>query len=140
MACLALALCLAAEDGALRGHGQDALIAAISEGRVNMDELGSAMSRLLDTGVNKLARWAKSLREVSRVSGDHATTCAELIMRSLHGDPTKAPRDISMVLELLFELISETGGKLDDARTKNYLAGLTAGGKTAKLVKQLLPE
>lgn len=138
MACLALALCFAAEDGALRGHGQDALIAAISEERVNLDELGSTMSRLLDTGVNKLARWAKALRDVSRVSGDHAKISAELITRTLHGDPTKAPRDVSTLLELLFELLSETNGKLDDACSRKYLAGLTTGGKTGKLVKQLL--
>jgi hypothetical protein len=138
MACLALALCLAAEDNALRGQGQEALIAAVPEGRVNVEELGSAMARLLDTGVNKLARWAKALREVSRISSDHARVTADVIARMLHEDPTKAPRDIGALLELLFELLSETGSKLNDARTRTYLAGLTAGGKTKKLVKQLL--
>ncbi|HWQ91585.1 MAG TPA: DUF6493 family protein [Clostridia bacterium] len=137
MACLALALSLAAQDNALRGHAQDGLIAAISEGRVNVEELGHTMSRLLETGINKFARWAKVLRDVARISPEHTRVAADLITRALRGDPSKAPRDISALLELLFELMSETESHLKDQEAKNYLAGLKAGGKTAKLVKQL---
>jgi hypothetical protein len=138
MARLALALGLAAQDNALRGRAQDGLIAAITEGRVKVDELGGTMSRLLDTGINKFARWAKVLRDVARVSEEHTTVVAELMTCALHGDPAKAPRDINVLLEMLYELLSETGGKLNDARAKEYLAALKAGGKTAKLVRQLL--
>jgi hypothetical protein len=138
MACLALALGLAAEDAALRGHAQDGLVAAIAEGRLNVAELGATMARLLDTGFNKLARWAKALREVARVSAGHARAAAQLIERSFHGDPAKAPRDISAFLESLVELLSETGSRLSDPSARSYLAALTTGGKTAKLVKQLL--
>lgn len=138
MACLALALCLAAQDSALRGHGQDGLVAAIAETRLDVNELGGAMARLLDTGINKFARWAKSLREVARVSPAHARAVADLLAHALHGDPSKAPRDINALLELLFELLSEIGGKLDDQRARDYLDALPAGGKTARLSKEIL--
>lgn len=138
MASLALALALAAEDGAIRSHGQDGLIAAISERRLDVNELGGAMARLLDSGFNKFARWAKSLREAARVSPAHARSVLDLLAQTFHGDPSKAPRDTSALLELLFELLSETGGKLNDARARDYIAALPFGGKTAKLGKQIL--
>ena len=107
-------------------------MAAIAEGRVKEAELGATMASLLDTGFNKLARWAKALREVARVSAGHASAAVQLIEQSLHSNP--APRDISTFLEALPELLSETGSKLGDPSACGYIAALTAGGKTAKLV------
>lgn len=96
------------------------------------------MARLLDTGINKFARWAKSLAEVARVSSAHTRAVADLLARALHGDPAKAPRDIGALLELFFELLSETEGKLNDRVARDYIAALPFGGKTAKLGKQIL--
>jgi hypothetical protein len=138
MACLALALSLAAQDNALRAHAQDGLIAAISEGRLNVTELGHAMSRLWDTGINRFARWAKGLRDVARVSPTHAREATQLITQVLHGDPSKSPRDVSALLELLFELLNEINGRIDDQAARDYLQSLKAGGKTGKLAKQIL--
>lgn len=138
MACLLLALSFAAQDAALRGHAQDALIAAIAEGRLNVEELGGTMAKLLETRLSKFVRWAKGLREVARISPEHARAAADLIARSLHGDPSCAPRDVSALLEVLLELRSEIGGGLNDARATKYLEGLTSGGKTKKLAKQIL--
>jgi len=138
MACLALGLGLAAEGAALRGHAQEALIAVITDGRLVPAELGATLSRLLDTGFNKLCRWAKSLGEVARVSAGHAAAVAALLQHALAGDPKQAPRDTSALLELLVELQSQTGTPLQVPATRTYLAALTAGGKTARLVKQLL--
>lgn len=138
MACLSLALSLAAEENSLRGHAQDGLIAAISEGRLDVDLLGSTMARLLETGINRFMRWAKALGEVARVSPLHANAVINLIAKVLGGDPAKAPRNLSALLEVLFELLCETNQRLDDKRTREYLSGLSMGGKTAKLVKQVL--
>lgn len=138
MACLALALGLAVQDSALRGHAQDALIAAISHDRLRSGSLGPTMSRLLDTGTNKFARWGKSLGQVARVSRAHSTGVSVLLQQTLQGDPARAPRDISALLELLVELLSETRTPLTDPATRHYLAGLSASGKTARLVKHLL--
>ncbi|HEY6228003.1 MAG TPA: DUF6493 family protein [Verrucomicrobiae bacterium] len=138
IASLAFALALAAEGDALRSLAQDALIAAISEHRVAAVELGQTMSRLFQSGFNKFCRWSKSLREVSRLSPEHARTCAELLTHILKGDPQKAPRDTSALLELLYELLNETNSTLSDPATRAYISALPAGGKTAKLAKQLL--
>src|ERR1700759_3117771 len=112
---------------------QDGLIAAISEGRVNVTELSHAMSRLWDTGINRFARWAKGLRDVARISPMHAKEVTLLITQVLHGDPSKSPRDVSALLELLFELLSETGFRVDDQKTRIYIQSLKAGGKAGKL-------
>ena len=39
---------------------------------------------------------------------------------------------------LLFELLNETGGKLEDTDARNYITALPLGGKAAKLGKQIL--
>lgn len=138
MACLVLALGLAAQDNALRGHAQEGLIASIQERRLPVEAAGATMARLLDTGFNKLTRWAKALGEVARVTPDHARCTAELLQHVLHADPTKAPRDVSALLELLLELLCELHEPLRDLEARRFLSGLTTGGKTAKIVRQLL--
>jgi hypothetical protein len=138
MACLALGLGLAAQDNTLRGHAQDALIAAISHDRLKAGPLGATMSRLLDTGSNKFARWSKSLAQAARVSPIHAAAVCELLQKTLQGDPAKAPRDVSALLELLVELLNEAGAVPIHPQTRSYVAGLSAGGKTARLARQIL--
>jgi len=138
MATLALALGLAAEDAALRGHAQEGLIAAIGQARLDVSALAGVMSELLATGINKFARWGKTLREVARVSPMHTRQVAELLTQSLKGDPTEGPRDIHALLELLVELRAETGTTLNDPQARQYVQGIKTGGRTAKLVKKLL--
>jgi hypothetical protein len=138
LATLALALGLAAEDAALRGHAQEGLIAAIGQARLDVSALAGVMSELLATGINKFARWGKTLREVARVSPLHAARITALLHQSLRGDPTKGPRDIHAILELLVELQAETGASLNNPQARQYVQGIKTGGRTAKLVKQLL--
>jgi hypothetical protein len=138
VATLALALGLAAQDVALRGLAQEALIAAIPELRVDAVELGGALSRMWDTGLSKLARLTKSFAEVARISPEHAVVVAELVRRTLHGDPARAPRELGAMLELLVELQIETDTPLTDPRTREYLAAIDGTGKSARLAKQLL--
>lgn len=138
LATLALALGLAAEDAALRGHAQEGLIAAISQHRLDVPGLAGVMSRLLATGVNKFARWSKTLREAARVSPLHAAQIADVLRQALRGDPAKAPRDIHALLELLVELLAETNRPLEENDAQQYLRGIKTGGRTAKLVRKLL--
>lgn len=138
LAMLALALGLAAEDAELRGHAQEGLITAIGQGRLDAATLGGVMATLQATGINKFARWGKGMREVARVSRPHARQMTELLLQSLRGDAARAPRDLHALLELLVELLAETDTRLDQAQTRQYLQGLKAGGRTAKLVSQLL--
>jgi hypothetical protein len=138
MACLALALGLAAQDATLRSYAQEVLIAAIAEGRANPAELGAALARLLELGENKLVRWSKSLGAVARISALHARLVADLLQRALHANPAHAPRDLGQLLELLVEVLSETGTTVSDSKAREYLAALSGTGKSAKLAKQLL--
>jgi hypothetical protein len=138
MACLALALGLAAQDAMLRNYAQEVLIAAIAEGRANPTELGAALARLLELGENKLVRWSKTLGAAARISALHARVVAELLQRALHADPSRAPRDLGQLLELLVEVLSETGTTVSDSKAREYLAALSGTGKSAKLAKQLL--
>jgi hypothetical protein len=138
MACLALALGLAAEDGTLRRHAQDALVAAIGHGRVHAGALGPTLSRLLDTGHNKLARWSKSLGAVAQISPRHAVVVRELLMEMLRGQPARAPRDLGTLLELLVEIRASTDASPLPECVRSYLEGLSAGGKVQRLARQLL--
>lgn len=138
MATLALALGMAAEDAALRGQAQEGLIAAIQDGRLDLPALAETMSKLLATGINKFARWAKTLREAARVSPWHTEQVAKLLTQSLRGDAARTPRDIHAILELLVELLAETGTSLTEPLTRQYVQGINAGGRTAKLAKKLL--
>lgn len=74
----------------------------------------------------------------SPISSVNTRAVADLLARALHGDPAKAPRDIGALLELLFELLSATDGRLNDSVARDYIAALPFGGKTAKLGKQIL--
>jgi hypothetical protein len=140
IACHALALGLAAKDAVLRGHAQEALIAAIADGRAvaAAAELGATMAFHFHTAGNKVARWAKCLGEVARISDAHARAVGELVQHALRGEPANAPREMGMLLEVLVEVLSATNMRLNVETARDYLAGFTGSGKPAKLARQLL--
>lgn len=138
MACLALALGLAAEDGTLRRHAQEGLMAVLAAGSFPAETLGATVARLLGTGHNKLTRWSKSFGEVARISRNHARQVADVLQRAFHSDPACAPRDVHQLIELLLELLCELDAPLADPKAAGFLRKLSAGGKTARLARQLL--
>jgi hypothetical protein len=138
MGYLLLALGLAAKEPGEHGLATDALIAAIDDGRVDAEGLGGILARLLPTGLVKAARYAKTLGQAARVSVLHAWTIARALERGLCHDPAQAPRDLSALLELLRELLAELGQSLTDLNARQYLGHVKAGGKTARLVRELL--
>jgi hypothetical protein len=138
MALLLLNLALAAKEPGESGLATDALIAAIDDGRLDGGKLGASMAELMPLELIKVARWAKTLREASRASPLHAFTIAAAIPHALRGDPAKAPRDLMALLDCLKELLLETGQALTDTEARAYLEAMKAGGKTAKLIRELL--
>jgi hypothetical protein len=138
MASLILALGLAAHDTEPRGLAQDALIATIEEDRLDVPLLGSLMSQLLQSGSARLMRWSKALGEAAQVSSRHCQTVIQLVGLALQGKPANVTPDISVLLELYYELLMETGLKITDPHTIQFLQGVTTGGRTGKLSKQLL--
>jgi hypothetical protein len=137
-ACRAIALGLASRSVACALAARDALIAALEDGRVPVEPLGAALAEVFPLECLAAGRWAKSLAEVARASPRHARSVSALIQRSLRGDPARTRRDLHHLLELLVELLSETGSALDDRAAREYLEGVRSGGRTAKLVRRLL--
>jgi hypothetical protein len=138
MGLLLLTLGLAAKDAGEHGLATDILIAAIDDGRMDGELLGGILAELLPSGLVKAARLAKTLAQAARPSPLHASMIATAIERSLRGDPAKAPRDLSQLLELLHELLAERAEPVRTADARQYLQGLKAGGKTGRLVRDLL--
>jgi hypothetical protein len=138
MALLLLALGLAAKEPGESGLATDALIAASAEGRLDGRKLGQALGSLLTTGIVKAARWARTLAAAARVSPLHAQVVCLAIQYSLGGDPADSPRDLFALLELLLELLSESGEPVSIPAARDYLGRLSGGGKVPRLAATLL--
>jgi hypothetical protein len=135
MATLLLALGLAARAPGEHGLAIDAAIAALDDGRLTGERLGTIMAALLPTGLVKAARWAKTLATVAGASPTHATHVAVAMQRGLRGDPKRGPRDEGTLVELLRELLSAADAKVSDVEAWAYL---TASRHHAK-VKTFAP-
>ena len=161
MARLFLVAALNAARAELSGLATDALITAISDGRLDGDTLGRALAefarvedepargapqwnvsttRAAPVPIVKLNRWAKVLGNAARTSPLHARAISRAISYVLRGSfsDTKPPANLNALLELLKELLIETGEALDDAEARDYLTRLKTSGKTASLIKDLL--
>jgi hypothetical protein len=137
LAVLCLALGLAAKEPGEHVLAVDALVAAIDDGRLDAARLGQALALLLPTGLVKPPRWAKTLGQAARVSPLHLHVISEAVQQSLRG-PADAPRDLHALLALLQELLTELGAGVSDEQARAYLEQLNGGGRTARLVRELL--
>ena len=138
MACLTLALALGACGSDLRGHARDRLVGIIADDRLDSDALSETMNRLLATGASCFARWAKNLKGAAEQSPPHARKVCELIQLTLGGTAAVAPQHARELLELLIELLSIARTPLAHPRARARLESWKAGGKTTRLIKQLL--
>jgi hypothetical protein len=138
MALLLLTVGLAAKQASEYGLATDALIAAIDDGRMDGTLLGGSMRALLRSGLIKPTRWAKTLCDAARVSPLHARTIAQAIRIALAEGLADPPRDLLTLLELLKELLVQTGERVSPQSLRSWLEGWKTSGKTAKVVKDLL--
>jgi hypothetical protein len=117
----------------------DVVIAAITDGRVGGLTLGPMLAEVAATPGARVARWAKSLAEVARLSERHGAVVAEALEHLAAVDPHETVRaqDMAAAMELLYELKVGQGAALtlDSAKTKLAAA---AGGKLGKIAKSLL--
>jgi hypothetical protein len=137
LALLLLVLGLAAKQPGEHGLATDAAIAAIHDGRVDGERLGTVMAELLPTGLIKSARWAKTLGDVARVSPLHAHVVQVALARSLRGDPKRYPRDLHALVELFKELVVDTRSQVDQD-TREFLGRITGSGKLARAARTIL--
>jgi hypothetical protein len=136
MALMMLALGLAAKQPGESGLATDALIATIDDGRLDASKLGAMLAFLAP--MTKCARLARTLGQAARVSPLHLQVVAQVVQGALRGDPAQAPRDVQALLELLKECLLELGGLVSDASARSYLEQIETGGRTARLVRELL--
>lgn len=145
-----LGLGLATKEPGESSLATDALIAGIQDGRVTGASLADVLSYLLTLGVDpapdttrpggviNASRWAKTLAGAARVSPLHAAVVHRALQRTLGSAPSLRPADLAALLELLRELSVSLGAAIDDPATRQYLAGIKAGGKSGKLAQALL--
>lgn len=120
-----------------RNAATDALIAAISDGRLIPEELGATMCKLLPL-IGPLQRWSKALAEVARVSTHHVEQVRIIVEHTLATNASEVPMDIIKLLELLHELVAQTGTPLKNEETLRFLKSLQCSGRSKKLVKALV--
>jgi hypothetical protein len=141
LARIALCLGLSAKEPGEHTLAADALAAAISDGRVDGQCLTPTLARLLTTADIKLGRWAKVFGDVARISPLHAHIVRLTLENTLAAaskslaDP---PKDLHYLLELLLELLAESGTAIVNPSTRDALTQMTGSGKAAKAAKSLL--
>ncbi len=133
-----LVLGLAAKEAGQWGMAVECCLAAIGDGRFDVEGFGAAFAEWLTSGLITAGRWQRSLAEVARVSKDSASLVRRGLERGLRGDAAKAPKDLAKILDLLHELCVEAEARMDDAEARAFLENLTKSGKTAALRKELL--
>jgi hypothetical protein len=138
MGALLLGLGLAAKDPTESGLAVDALITAVTDGRISGALLGDVLGRMLQPSPVLPPRLAKTLGDAARASALHAQVVREGLVRGLAAKPDKRPADMGALLELLRELCVQTGEAVTDPRARAYLEALGGSGKAAALAKALL--
>ena len=74
----------------------------------------------------------------ARISPLYLHVVAQVIQARLRGDPAQPPRELQALLELLKESLLELGASVSDAEARGYLEKIETGGKTVRLVRELL--
>lgn len=81
------------------------------------------------------SRWGKNFRTISSESPLHAQYIRRIVERVVPALPGK---DSGVFLDLLLEQCIESGEVIEQAETREFLAGMKGSGKAAKTAKQLL--
>lgn len=146
---LLLGLGLATKEPGESGLATDALIAAISDGRLTTAVLGDVLAQLAALGTHstvapekpggliKGARWSKTLGNAARHAPLHAEVVHGALQLLLSSAPSLRPADLAALLELLNELSISVGAAINDEGARSYLSGIK-GGKSGKLAQALL--
>jgi hypothetical protein len=137
MALLLLAFGLAAKEPGEHGLATDAAITAVDDGRLDGAKLGALMAEILPTGLVKAARWAKTLADVARTSPLHAAAVHAAVSRGLRGEITALPKDLHALVDLLKELVAETGTPVDK-EARAFLDQISGSSKLARAARTIL--
>lgn len=125
-------------DPQCAGFARDAMILAIDEKRLLPDALGARVGVFLHSDKSKPKRLTQSLKEVARISPLHTDAVRQVIERALQGSSENIHREIPALLEFYREVLIACGKSIENSETIKYLRSIKTGGKTAKLVKELI--
>lgn len=129
---------LIAPDVQCNGIARDAMIRAIDEYRLEPDYLGNRVGVFLKSDKAKPKRLVLSLQEVARVSPLHMDAVRQVLERALQGSTENIHRDLPALLEFYKEVLVACQKRIESDETKTFLRSIKTGGKTAKLVKELI--
>ncbi|MBN1664083.1 MAG: hypothetical protein JW943_10825 [Deltaproteobacteria bacterium] len=132
-----LAVGLAGKEPGQTTMAIDALLAAWSEGRLDIQALARTMHELLDPPLAMAARYHKSLKAAARAHAQAPRMVFDLLCTLVVLDPEKPPRDTGLLLELLLELMIELRLPLPQ-ETKAGIEKMKLGGKGKTVQKELL--
>ncbi|MBM3759748.1 MAG: hypothetical protein FJW36_05830 [Acidobacteria bacterium] len=137
-AALLIAISLSAKNLAKSALATDALLATLSDARMNLEKLSNALIVAAQSRVVKFSRWVKTLNQVASTSPAIAKTIFQAIEGVIASDTFDDSPDFGKLLELQLELKYSTGLALTNPRAIQYLSTLKAGGKTRIAARRLL--
>ncbi len=116
---------------------RDVLIQLIFARRLCVESFGKEIAVFLYCERGMIKRMVRALTDVAAMSPTHSSAVRQVLERALQGGEV-VRRDLYLVLELLHELLCAEKLSSIDPQTKAHLLRLTAGGKTAMLIKRLV--
>ena len=138
MGALLIALGLGAKEVGESGLATDALIAGVSDSRLDATIIGNALIEAASSGAIKFSRWARQLQKAAQAGASPARAiflALEMLLESAHGADGG---DFGRLVELEHELAHLTGLRLTRAGALRTISNLTTGGKTARAARGLL--
>jgi hypothetical protein len=135
---LLLALGLGAKESGLSMLAVDALIASLGEGRLTAAALGGALIQAASSDAIKFARWSKQLARAAQSGSPQARAiflAVEELFESGQGIETAGYYGL---VELERELAHQTGLRLSRPGAIGKLKSIPAGGKTKRVITELL--
>jgi hypothetical protein len=139
MALLMLCRGLNAIDKTAAAATIDAILAAIEDGRLDGESLGTVLHQFLNSGLVFPKRWPERVREIARSSPLARAVLRRAFERSLH--PHRAQfdlRDAHTWLEILLDISVDMGLAIDDGAAREGIAARAASGKAIKVGRALL--
>ena len=116
----------------------DIAIAAIDDGRLTAENFGRALKIVFGSKNIAPSRWAKTLRDVARVSTLHAYAVFGSMVASLPAAKDGLPKNPASYFELMNELSAELRLGIRDEEVRKMLGEFKGSSKAARLAKSLL--
>jgi hypothetical protein len=138
MGALLIALGLGAREAGESMLAVDALTAALAEGRLDHEGLGRSLVEAASSGAIQYSRWSKQLARAAQAGSAQAKAiflAIEALFESGHG---KNASDYWKLVELERELAHLTGLRLSRPGAAASLETVSTGGKTKRVIAELL--